>query len=439
MQSVELGPVSPADRTQTPLDLFLIFAGANIVATTLQVGASLAGQLSTSAAIAVIVAGAIFGAALVAALAPIGTALGVPSIVASRAALGFGGAGVLAFLLFVTNFAWIALNNVIAASICSRLLGGEAAMPMWGVVLGLIATAIVAGGPRAVGWADRVAVPGLAISGVVMTIACLRAGIPATPLAHASGATEWFRGFDITAGYQVTWLLMFADYTRYTARPRPAAVAVFRGLAVTAAWFMPLGFVAASVAGSSDPGAMIFAVGLGWWGAVLIMLATLTTNFVNIYMSALALKSLRPATGDHLGVWFIGGVGAALSVLSSAWLARFTDFTILLAGLLVPIGGILLAHFFILRKPVHVPDLYSASAWRFSVPGSLAWALGAAAFYLAAPIGGTLPSLATAVAIARRHRVNLNRIRAWSAREAALDKYAEFLADVRAARRPGRS
>lgn len=399
MQSVELGAVGAGDRRQTPLDLFLIFAGANIVATTLQVGASLAGQFATGTAIAIIVAGAVFGAALVAVLAPIGTALGVPSIVASRAALGFAGADLLALLLFVTNFAWIALNNVIAASICARLFGGESSMPVWAVAAGLLATVVVAGGPRAVGLADRVAVPALAISGIVMTIACLRASLPQQMATlPAPTLTSWFRGFDITAGYQVTWLLMFADYTRYTAKGRPAAVAVFLGLALTAAWFMPLGFIAASVAGSSDPGAMIFAVGLGGWGAVLVMLATLTTNFVNIYMSALALKSLRPGTSDRAGIWLIGGIGAALSVLSSAWLTRFTDFTILVAGLLVPIGGILLAHFVILRRRVVVDDLYRRTGG-FSFPGTLAWAAGAAVFYFAAPIGGTLPGLATAIGL----------------------------------------
>lgn len=399
VQSVELGPVAAGDRRQTPLDLFLIFAGANIVATTLQVGAGLAGQFSAGTAIAIIAAGAVFGAALVAALAPIGTRLGVPSIVASRAALGFRGADLLALLLFLTNFAWIALNNVIAASICARLFGGESSMAAWAVAAGLVATVIVAGGPRAVGLADRVAVPALAISGVVMTIACLRVSPPvAAAPPPAPNVTAWFRGFDLTAGYQVTWLLMFADYTRYTAKARPAAIAVFLGLALTAAWFMPLGFIAASAAGSSDPGAMIFAVGLGWWGAVLIMLATLTTNFVNIYMSALALKSLRPQTSDRAGIWLIGGIGAALSVLSSAWLARFTDFTILLAGVLVPIGGILLAHYAILRRHVVVDDLYRRSG-SISVAGTVAWVVGAAVFYLAAPIGGTLPGLATAIGL----------------------------------------
>ena len=405
MQSVELGPVKPADQTQSPTDLFLIFVGANVVATTLQVGASLAGRWSFVQTTLLIVMGAFGGAALVAALSPLGPRLGVPSIVASRAALGHSGARVLAFLLFATNFAWIALNNVIAASICARLFGGESSMPIWAVGLGVVATAIVAGGPRMVSLADRFAVPALTVSGVVMTIACLRAPWPTVSApASAVAAGGVFGAVDLVAGYQATWLLMFADYSRYNRSGKASAVAVFLGLGLSAAWFIPLGYAAATIAGSDDPGAMVQALRLGWWGALLMTMATLSTNFVNIYMSALALKSLRPKTPDKAGVWFIGGVGAALSVLSTALLNQVASVTLLAAGILVPIGGILLAHYFFLRRAVRVDDLYDAQGpyarrGGWSIAGTVAWVAGAAAFYLASPIGGTLPSLAVAIVV----------------------------------------
>ena len=170
-----------------------------------------------------------------------------------------------------------------------------------------------------------------------------------------------FRGLDVVAGYQVSWLLMFADYPRFVRSARGARIAVFLGLALTALWFMPLGLIASMIAGSADPGAMVYAVGIGWWGAVLLALATLTTNFVNIYMSALAFKSLRPRVSDRAGIWLIGGVGAALGLLSTRWLDSFATFTLLLAGLLVPIGGILLARYFVLRTDVRIADLYDAA------------------------------------------------------------------------------
>lgn len=399
MRPVDLAPIGPEDQTSSPLDLFLIFVGANIVATTLQVGASLPASFTLRVASGVMVAGAIGGALLTGVLAPVGSRLRVPSIVATRAALGTSGAQALALLLFVTNFAWIALNNVIAASITTRVIG-VGTTGAWSVGLGLVATVIVLGGPRAAAVVDRVAVPLLLLSGAVFTAAVLRAPTPAWPLGPVP-AGDIARGLDIVIGYQASWLLMFADYPRFVRSARAAGWAVFLGLALTALWFMPLGFVASAVAGSADPGAMVTALNLGAWGAILVALAALTTNFVNIYMSALALKSLRPSLSGPAGVWVIGGIGAALGLFSLGWLERFASFTLVLGSLLVPVGGLLLAHFVVLRRPTHVPDLYTPALRHrgWSGPGLIAWIAGAVVFQLSGHIGATLPSLITTMVV----------------------------------------
>jgi nucleobase:cation symporter-1, NCS1 family len=243
----------------------------------------------------------------------------------------------------------------------------------------------------------------LLASGVVFTVACWRAPSPAWPTDPAPAA-DLVRGLDVVTGYQVSWLLMFADYPRFVRSAAGARLAVFLGLALTALWFMPLGLLASMIAGSPDPGAMVYAVGIGWWGAVLLALATLTTNFVNIYMSALAFKSLRPTVPDEAGIWLIGGIGAALGLLSARWLDSFATFTLLLAGLLVPIGGILLARYFVLRGEVRVEDLYDprgpyAVRRGWSIAGTAAWLVGAAVFYGAQSIGGTLPSLVASIVV----------------------------------------
>ncbi len=399
MQPVDLAPIAAKDQTSSPLDLFLIFVGANIVATTLQVGASLPSTFTAFAAFGTIAVGVIGGSLLTGLLAPTGSRLRVPSIVATRAALGVSGAQGLALLLFVTNFAWIALNNVIAASITARMTG-VGTTTMWSVGLGLAATLIVLGGPRVAAIVDRVAVPVLLAAGAVFTIAVLRAPAvnwPTGPVPTGDIA----RGLDIVIGYQASWLLMFADYPRFVKSPRAAGWSVFLGLALTSLWFMPLGLVASVVAGSSDPGVMVSALSLGVWGALLVAVAALTTNFVNIYMSALALKSLRPSLSGPVGVWLIGGIGAALGLFSMGWLEQFASFTLVLASCLVPVGGLLLAHFLVLRVPTHVPDLYATPtgghAW--STPGLMAWVSGVIVFHACASIGGTLPSLVTTMAV----------------------------------------
>jgi cytosine/uracil/thiamine/allantoin permease len=121
-------------------------------------------------------------------------------------------------------------------------------------------------------------------------------------------------------------------------------------------------------------------------------------------MSALAFKSMRPTVGDASAVWMIGGIGAALGLLSNAWIEQFAGLTLLLAGLFVPIGGILLAHYVVLVRAVDVPDLYDphgplAARRGWSIAGTVAWIAGALAFYLAQGIGGSLPSLLVTIAV----------------------------------------
>ena len=409
MDAADIRPIAVAGQTQSPLDLFLIFVGANVVATTFQVGASLSASFSVRATMALVAVGSVAGAALVSALAPLGPRLRVPSIIASRPALGFAGAGLVAVVLYVTNFAWIALNNVIAASACARVgaawIGPAAgSQTAWAVVLGLLATTVVWLGPRAVARADRIAVPAMLIVAVALTVACARASAaPAVPPQHGM---SWWRGLDVVIGYQVSWILMFADYSRYTRSVRGSTIAVFLGLAVTSAWMMPLGAIAARAAGSSDPGAMLDAVGLGAAGALLLTLATLTTNFVNIYMSSLAWKSLAPRASDGAVIWSIGIVGTALSAVPGVWLEQYTNFMMILGALLVPVGGVLVAHYYIRRPRVDeafIAELYDpAGSFRgVSTAGVIAWAAGAAAFFAAGSIGGTLPALAVSVLVYR--------------------------------------
>jgi purine-cytosine permease-like protein len=193
---------------------------------------------------------------------------------------------------------------------------------------------------------------------------------------------------------------MFADYSRYTRSGRAAGSAVLAGLALPALWLLPVGWTLARIAGSDDPGAMLAAAGVGWWTAVLIALASVTTNFVNIYLSSLAWRTLAPASTGKRSVWVIGLLGTTLGLLSSGWLTQFAELMVLLGSVLVPVGGVFIAHFVIARPPIDVARIYDrATLAAFNTAGMTAWLSGFIVYKLAAPIGATLPALATSMLV----------------------------------------
>jgi NCS1 family nucleobase:cation symporter-1 len=399
MNAADLEPVSEKHQTQSSLDLFLIFAGANVVATTFVTGAALRDGLSFANALIAIIAGSVIGAVLVALLVPVGSKWGVPTIIALRAPLGRPGAHVVAMILYLTNFAWIALNNVIAASVADVLFPGLGVRVL-AVGLGVVATIIVLGGPTFVAVANRAAVPLMVVAGVFLAWLAFGA-LASVPAAAVKAGLSMWQALDIVIAYQVSWILMFADYSRYSRSPSRAGLSVFASLSITSILCMALGALLCGISGSTDPGAMLAALGSPPLGAALLTVATITTNFVNIYLSALALRSLAPRIPDGPAVLITGLVGAALSLLSREWLDGYAGFMGLVGMILVPLGGVALAQFFPFPVDIEPRSLYEARG-RFAKPGwagLAAWIAGAIVYGTFQDTGATLPALIVSFAI----------------------------------------
>jgi purine-cytosine permease-like protein len=93
--------------------------------------------------------------------------------------------------------------------------------------------------------------------------------------------------------------------------------------------------------------------------------------------------------------------------LPGVWLEQYTNFMVILGGLLVPIGGVLVAHYYLGATGAADADTaaFYDAAGPFrgaNVAGVSAW-IAAAAVYFAANrwsgIGGTMPALATSIAV----------------------------------------
>lgn len=134
--------------------------------------------------------------------------------------------------------------------------------------------------------------------------------------------------------------------------------------------------------------------------AVLITVASVTTNFVNIYLSSLAWRTLNHSSTGTGSVWVIGLLGTTLGLLSSGWLTQFAELMMLLGSVLVPVGGVFIAHFVVLKTTIDITRIYDVTrVAAFNLAGMLAWLAGFLVYKVAAPIGATLPALAASMLI----------------------------------------
>jgi NCS1 family nucleobase:cation symporter-1 len=122
-------------------------------------------------------------------------------------------------------------------------------------------------------------------------------------------------------------------------------------------------------------------------------LSTVTTNFVNLYLSALAVRNLWHGAPPRMTVLAVGTLGAALGIASPDLLDRYADFMGLIGCVFLPIAAITAIHFFVLRREATAPA--ATRAW--SPPAAVAWAAGVATYQavvrFAPQLGATLPTL----------------------------------------------
>jgi purine-cytosine permease-like protein len=72
----------------------------------------------------------------------------------------------------------------------------------------------------------------------------------------------------------------------------------------------------------------------------------------------------------------------------------------MLGSILVPVGGVFLAHFVVLRRPIDLKKIYDATAMpAFNVAGIAAWIAGFIVYKVAASIGATLPALGASMLV----------------------------------------
>ncbi|MBN2415529.1 hypothetical protein JXO52_06790 [bacterium] len=143
------------------------------------------------------------------------------------------------------------------------------------------------------------------------------------------------------------------------------------------------GILCAAAAGSVAPGPIAY-LGAGIAGAVCVVVAGWTTSNPTLYRAGLALQTATP-DWKRWKVTLAAGAVTTLAALFPALMMKLLDFVALYGLILMPMGAVIFADFWLLPKLGLERNFAEKKKVLFSIPAALAWGV-TLAFAFALPL-----------------------------------------------------
>lgn len=365
-------------------DMVFVWIGANSNNASWYVGGTVAGAAFTGAIIVALVANPI--AYLVLALVGyMGYKVGTSTMALTRPAFGIRGSFLPTALNTITFLGWAVVNTFIAvismSFIFKDLLGwpayGEPGST-WPMILGIIFMSAlnlvaVSLGRKSIKIVERIGVALILILGIWITAIVFKAHSFSDIISWkppTESKMPFGTAIDIMAAFSLAWVLGIAEFTRYTRTTKAATIAPLLGACSSLIWFAFVGIVATIGAAlstgtfdpnNSDPSTLVTNLGLGWVALIMIIVACITTNVVNLMAAGVSVTNVTKKVKPLHSIWLVTIISGFL-MLVPLYMASFLDtfmiFLEYIGMVLSALLGILVAdYFFIQKKKYEVKEL----------------------------------------------------------------------------------
>ena len=396
-QDYPLSPV-PMDQRRSIWSMGLVLLGFTFFTATMWAGGSIGVAFDFSTMLLVLAAGNLLLGTYAAILGYIAAKSGLNTALMSRFTFGELGSKLSDFILGFTQIGWYAWGTATMAVLLVKLTGLPESwttplMVVFG--FGFCITAFI--GYKGLEMLSRFAVPAMIILvAVSMTIATSDAGgfsgllaiTPSDEMTVAAAITMVFGTF-VSGGTQAT------NWTRFAKSGKTAVIATLLAFCLGNGLMTLIGAFGALVYQQADIVDIMVAQGLATLGILMLFLNLWTTQDNTVYNFAVAGCNMIRTRRRKLVTVGGAAIGTVLAVLGMyEWLIPFL---VLLGTFIPPIGGVIMASYFIGYKREY-PSLETATLPAFNVPGLAAYAIGSAAAYTSpwiAPIVGVLVAAAS--------------------------------------------
>jgi NCS1 family nucleobase:cation symporter-1 len=359
-------PTTDEVRRLRGFDFAILWGDLGLGLLVLVTGALLVPALGLRQALLAIVLGSVLGCVPLALVGLAGAREGLPGMVLLRPTLGTRGSYLPTVLNVGQLVGWTAFELWAMALVASRITGpilGAESFHIWLVAAAAVCLLLSLGGPVLVvrRWMERFGAWVLAGAAAWITVRVLtEVDIGALWSAPGRGGfPSFWSGIDLVIAMPVSWIPLVADYNRFARRGVGSAGGTFAGYLVANVWFYALGALLILGADASGPSVTGIADGIiALAGGVLVLVVLLVGEtdeaFADIYSAAVSTQNLVPHLNQRAGIIAVSAIGAGLAAwlfgLPDEGIATYEFFLFLIGSVFVPLFGVFLADYFVLRR-----------------------------------------------------------------------------------------
>ncbi len=253
---------------------------------------------------------------------------------------------------------------------------------VWSAAIGVLILVWIAIGIQNLDKLNVVAVGGLFLLTVVLSVVVFRGG---TLSAQASGGMSFGAAVEMSVAMPLSWLPLISDYTRYAEKKKAATFASAAVYFVGSCWMYVIGMGATLLTGESDIAKIMVTAGLGVAGLLIVILSTVTTTFLDVYSAGVSAVSINGKWGEKTVAAIVCVVGTLMAIFTPV--EQFESFLYLIGSVFAPMIAVLIADAFVL----HRDHSQSLCCWSNLVVWAIGFVLYRIFMQYETPVGNTLP------------------------------------------------
>ena len=370
----------------------IIWFGVAISVSEIQAGIQIASAAPLNSIWVPLILGHLIGGVLLYFVGLIGARLRVNAMESIKSTFGNLGSKFFAALNVMQLIAWVAVLNAQGAMALMGL-NMPISFALTCVILAVLIAIWVFIGLKRTSKITSIIMMVLTALLVILSVRLLAmGGYNLMPVANSETLTFW-NIFEISIAMPISWLPVISDYTKDVENPKKATALSALAYTVASLWMYFIGIEVVCMA-TLDISQAILISGLGVQGVIILVLSTVTTNFLATNSAGESAKAIFNRLDPKLAGVVVSFLSAGLAI--SGIMDHYISFLYLISSVFAPMASVLVVSFYFGN------DNNEAKDWYWNI---VSWFAGFAVYQITAGLdsiflGPTLISVIVSGALA---------------------------------------